>query len=78
MTDATADEHTDSSLTTEDHAETHTPEPHPASVAECELNLLEHIESVHGQISAGMDLIERELDGKPPHPNRLSCFVVWL
>ncbi|KAM4738178.1 PHD finger protein 20-like [Anableps anableps] len=32
------------------------------SVAQCRLNLLEHIESLHHQISARMDLIERELD----------------
>ncbi|XP_045911438.1 PHD finger protein 20-like isoform X2 [Micropterus dolomieu] len=44
------------------HAQTHTPEPRPASVAECQLNLLEHVESVHHQISARMDVIERELD----------------
>ncbi|XP_040927408.1 PHD finger protein 20-like isoform X5 [Betta splendens] len=52
------DEHTDTSIKIEEH----TPEPHLASVVECELNLLEHIESMHSQISAGMDLIERELD----------------
>ncbi|XP_026224110.1 PHD finger protein 20-like isoform X2 [Anabas testudineus] len=44
------------------HSQTHTPAPCPASVAECELNLLEHVESLHHQISARMDLIERELD----------------
>ncbi|KAI3357890.1 hypothetical protein L3Q82_016272, partial [Scortum barcoo] len=42
--------------------QTHTPEPRPASEAECQLNLLEHVESVHHQISARMDMIERELD----------------
>lgn len=36
----------------------------PASVSECQLNLLGHVESVHRQISGRMDLIERELDGK--------------
>ncbi|KAM4562144.1 PHD finger protein 20-like isoform 2-T2 [Odontesthes bonariensis] len=35
---------------------------HTASVAECQLNLLEHVETLHHQISARMDLIERELD----------------
>lgn len=39
------------------------PEPRTASTAECQLNLLEHVESLHHQISARMDLIERELDG---------------
>ncbi|KAJ4934904.1 hypothetical protein JOQ06_007685 [Pogonophryne albipinna] len=37
-------------------------EPRPASEAECQLNLLEHVETLHHQISARMDLIERELD----------------
>lgn len=45
-------------------AQTPTPEPRPASVAECQLNLLEHVEALHHQISSRMDLIERELDGK--------------
>ncbi|XP_035998868.1 PHD finger protein 20 isoform X1 [Fundulus heteroclitus] len=36
--------------------------PASASVAQCRLNLLEHVESLHHQISARMDLIERELD----------------
>ncbi|XP_076597201.1 PHD finger protein 20-like isoform X2 [Chaetodon auriga] len=44
------------------HTQTHMQEPRPASVAECQLNLLEHVESLHRQISARMDLIERELD----------------
>uniref|UniRef100_UPI0037E727CD PHD finger protein 20-like n=1 Tax=Semicossyphus pulcher TaxID=241346 RepID=UPI0037E727CD len=44
------------------HAQTHTPEPRAASVAECQLNLQEHVESLHQQISARMDMIERELD----------------
>ncbi|XP_024865554.1 PHD finger protein 20 isoform X2 [Kryptolebias marmoratus] len=35
---------------------------HAASLAQCRLNLLEHIESVHHQISARMELMERELD----------------
>lgn len=39
-------------------------EGRPASVSECQLNLLGHVESVHRQISGRMDLIERELDGK--------------
>uniref|UniRef100_A0A665U5V4 C2H2-type domain-containing protein n=1 Tax=Echeneis naucrates TaxID=173247 RepID=A0A665U5V4_ECHNA len=34
----------------------------PASVAECQLNLLDHVESLQNQISSRMDLIERELD----------------
>lgn len=34
-----------------------------ASVAQCQLNLLEHVESLHHQISSRMDLVERELDG---------------
>lgn len=78
MTDTTTDDggntvtqtdtHTNTSLKEENceertHTQTHTPEPCPASVAECELNLLEHVESLHRQISARMDLIERELDG---------------
>lgn len=33
------------------------------SVAQCRLNLLEHVEALHHQITARMDLIERELDG---------------
>ncbi|XP_067449652.1 PHD finger protein 20-like isoform X1 [Thunnus thynnus] len=55
-----SDEHTHAHA----HTQTQTPEPRPAStaVAECQLNLLEHVESVHHQISARMDLIERELD----------------
>ncbi|XP_029282382.1 PHD finger protein 20-like isoform X2 [Cottoperca gobio] len=44
------------------HTRTHTGEPRPASEAECQLNLLEHVETLHHQISARMDLIERELD----------------
>ncbi|XP_023148713.2 PHD finger protein 20-like [Amphiprion ocellaris] len=44
------------------HTQMYTPEPRPASVAECQLNLLDHVESLHHQISARMDLIERELD----------------
>ncbi|XP_035500548.1 PHD finger protein 20 isoform X1 [Scophthalmus maximus] len=67
------DTHSDTSVKTEKHMHadceehtrtwTHTPEPCPASEAECQLNLLEHVESLHHQISARMDLIERELDG---------------
>ncbi|KAG7220379.1 hypothetical protein INR49_018217, partial [Caranx melampygus] len=67
-----SDMHSDTSIKTEKHthadcegqahALTHTPEPRPASVADCQLNLLEHIESLHHQISARMDMIERELD----------------
>ncbi|XP_063748372.1 PHD finger protein 20-like isoform X2 [Eleginops maclovinus] len=44
------------------HTHTHTAEPRQASEAECQLNLLEHVEALHHQISARMDLIERELD----------------
>lgn len=44
-------------------AQTPTQEPRTASVAECQLNLLEHVEALHHQISSRMDLIERELDG---------------
>ncbi|XP_013884837.1 PHD finger protein 20 [Austrofundulus limnaeus] len=33
-----------------------------ASPAQCRLNLLEHVESVHQQISTRMELMERELD----------------
>ncbi|KAM9350642.1 PHD finger protein 20-like [Symphorus nematophorus] len=40
------------------HTVSHTQEPAVA----CQLNLLEHVESLHHQISARMDLIERELD----------------
>ncbi|XP_071314858.1 PHD finger protein 20-like isoform X2 [Trachinotus anak] len=66
------DTHSDTSIKTEKHTQagceehTHTQtfaaEPRPAPVAECQLNLLEHVESLHHQISARMDLIERELD----------------
>ncbi|XP_049438126.1 PHD finger protein 20-like isoform X2 [Epinephelus fuscoguttatus] len=45
-----------------EHAMTHTAEPRVASEAECQLNLLEHVESLHHQISTRMDMIERELD----------------
>ncbi|XP_054464944.1 PHD finger protein 20-like [Anoplopoma fimbria] len=49
----------------EDHTHTDSREhahTRPASEAECQLNLLEHVESLHHQISARMDMIERELD----------------
>ncbi|KAM3872271.1 PHD finger protein 20-like [Diretmus argenteus] len=36
-------------------------QPPPVSVLECQLNLLQHIESLHNQITARMDLVEREL-----------------
>lgn len=51
-----------------EHAGARTPtlEPRMASVAECQLNLLEHVEALHRQISGRMDLIERELDGNTP------------
>ncbi|XP_006806368.1 PHD finger protein 20-like [Neolamprologus brichardi] len=48
--------------TAQAHTRTCAAEPRAASVAECQLNLLEHIESLHQQISARMDVIERELD----------------
>ncbi|XP_039657803.1 PHD finger protein 20-like [Perca fluviatilis] len=76
--DATGDTNTDTHCThtdscahpqthTQTHHQTHTPpqqpvEPRVASEAECRLNLLDHVESVHHQISSRMDLIERELD----------------
>ncbi|XP_033981488.1 PHD finger protein 20-like isoform X2 [Trematomus bernacchii] len=66
--DATADAHsvthtdTPPRIKTESHTHSHTAEPRPASEAECQLNLLEHVETLHHQISARMDLIERELD----------------
>ncbi|XP_008281432.1 PHD finger protein 20-like isoform X2 [Stegastes partitus] len=44
------------------HTQTYTQESRPAPVAECQLNLLDHVEALHHQISARMDLIERELD----------------
>ncbi|GLD48772.1 PHD finger protein 20-like isoform X1 [Lates japonicus] len=56
------EKHTHADCGEHTHTQTHTPEPRPASVAECQLNLLEHVESLHHQISARMDLIERELD----------------
>ncbi|XP_010784576.1 PHD finger protein 20-like protein 1 [Notothenia coriiceps] len=64
--DATADAHsvthTDTPPRIKAESHTHTAEPRPASEAECQLNLLEHVETLHHQISARMDLIERELD----------------
>lgn len=50
------------------HNHAHPQEPRPASVAECQLNLLDHIESIHHQISSRMDVIERELDGTNTMP----------
>lgn len=41
-------------------------EPREASIAECRMNLLEHVEALHHQISSRMDMIERELDGNTP------------
>lgn len=49
-------------------ARAQTQEPRMASVAECQLNLLEHVEALHHQISSRMDLIERELDGSAQTP----------
>ncbi|XP_041655889.1 PHD finger protein 20-like [Cheilinus undulatus] len=40
----------------------HMLEPRAVSVAACQLNLQEHVETLHQQISARMDVIERELD----------------
>ncbi|XP_047457853.1 PHD finger protein 20-like isoform X2 [Mugil cephalus] len=54
--------HSDTSIKQENHTQTLTPEPRAASMVECQLNLLEHVESLHHQISARMELIERELD----------------
>lgn len=48
-------------------AQTPTQEPRTASMAECQLNLLGHVEALHHQISSRMDLIERELDGNTYH-----------
>ncbi|XP_051913751.1 PHD finger protein 20-like isoform X2 [Hippocampus zosterae] len=42
----------------EGHARAHP----PASVTQCQLNLLEHVERLHRQISARMDIIEKDLD----------------
>ncbi|XP_019961781.1 PHD finger protein 20-like [Paralichthys olivaceus] len=56
------EKHTHSDCEENTHTWTHTPEPRPGTEAECQLNLLEHVESFHHQISARMDLIERELD----------------
>ncbi|XP_034551038.1 PHD finger protein 20-like isoform X1 [Notolabrus celidotus] len=50
--------HTDGNQHT--HAQTNPVEAAPE--AECQLNLQEHVESLHQQISARMDMIERELD----------------
>ncbi|KAM6924445.1 PHD finger protein 20-like [Xenentodon cancila] len=62
--DATANTSTDTlgdpGVEREDH--THTDHVHTTSVTECQLNLLQHVEFVQHQISARMDLIERELD----------------
>ncbi|XP_068187773.1 PHD finger protein 20-like isoform X2 [Antennarius striatus] len=52
--------HTDGGECT--HTLTETQELHSASEVECQLNLLDHIESLHHQISTRMDLIEKELD----------------
>ncbi|XP_053281856.1 PHD finger protein 20 [Pleuronectes platessa] len=56
------EKHTHSDCEEHTHTWTHIPEPRPGTEAECQLNLLEHVESFHHQISARMDLIERELD----------------
>ncbi|XP_034447546.1 E3 ubiquitin/ISG15 ligase TRIM25-like isoform X2 [Hippoglossus hippoglossus] len=56
------EKHTHSDCEEHTHTWTRIPEPRPGTEAECQLNLLEHVESFHHQISARMDLIERELD----------------
>uniref|UniRef100_A0A667XQD9 C2H2-type domain-containing protein n=3 Tax=Myripristis murdjan TaxID=586833 RepID=A0A667XQD9_9TELE len=62
-TEAQAHTHTDVAVQprTDTHTHTHTHTP-AASVLQCQLNLLQHIECLHSQITARMDLIERELD----------------
>ncbi|XP_056130589.1 PHD finger protein 20-like [Lampris incognitus] len=54
---------------TDQHTDTYTEKsthslcsPARASVVECQLNLLAHIETLHNQITTRMDLVERELD----------------
>ncbi|MEQ2250909.1 hypothetical protein ILYODFUR_005791 [Ilyodon furcidens] len=60
--------HSDSHLILSIKPENHTDDEEPThrqtsvSVAQCRLNLLEHVEVLHHQISARMDLIEQELD----------------
>ncbi|KAF7644780.1 hypothetical protein LDENG_00215890 [Lucifuga dentata] len=45
------------------HTDTHTHlEPRPLCVSHCQLNLLDHVEYFHRQVSTRMDVIERELD----------------
>ncbi|XP_078101517.1 PHD finger protein 20-like isoform X2 [Sander vitreus] len=70
-TDSCAHTHPQTHTQTHTHPQTHTQtHTHPqhlaehrsASEAECRLNLLDHVESLHHQISSRMDLIERELD----------------
>ncbi|XP_049608303.1 PHD finger protein 20 isoform X1 [Syngnathus scovelli] len=48
----------------EGHADSHlaTSVSSPASVTECQLNLLEHVERLHQQIITRMDVIEKDLD----------------
>ncbi|KAM4610200.1 PHD finger protein 20-like [Polymixia lowei] len=53
--------HADMTGLTDTHAAIHT-DTRSVSVVECQLNLLEHIESLHNQITTRMDLVERELD----------------
>ncbi|XP_007574494.1 PHD finger protein 20-like isoform X2 [Poecilia formosa] len=66
--DANAVSHSDArfflSIKPESHSEDagHTHRQAAVSVAQCQLNLLEHVEALHHQITARMDLIERELD----------------
>lgn len=80
-----SDTHRDPCVKRENHAhtesreQTRTREPRAASMAECQLNLLEHVESVHRQISARMDLIERDLDGnKHTHEHGQPCHLVTV
>lgn len=67
--DANAVSHSDArfflSIKPESHSEDagHAHRQAAVSVAQCRLNLLDHVETLHHQITARMDLIERELDG---------------
>ncbi|XP_027866788.1 PHD finger protein 20-like isoform X1 [Xiphophorus couchianus] len=66
--DANAVSHSDArfflSIKPESHSEDagHAHRQAAVSVAQCRLNLLDHVETLHHQITARMDLIERELD----------------
>ncbi|XP_060889930.1 PHD finger protein 20-like [Labrus mixtus] len=57
--------HDDTHTVTHTHTSTHTDSStytHTHTLEPCQLNLQEHIESLHQQISCRMDMIERELD----------------